>query len=147
MKMKNKALKAFKLYFILVTLITILLMILGLLFDSDRTFGYQAYASPLIYSAVGVIPVFISNQEKELSMRGLIIKRFFELLLIEAIYLGLAFSADSIPTERRAVVIGIAFGVALIYGLTFLVEYLFESVESKAMNEYLYSYQNKQNSH
>lgn len=147
MKMKNKALKAFKLYFILVTLITILLMILGLLFDSDRTFGYQAYASPLIYAAVGVIPVFISNQEKELSMRELIIKRFFELLLIEAIYLGLAFSADSIPTERRGVVIGIAFGVALIYGLTFLVEYLFESVESKAMNEYLYSYQNKQNSH
>lgn len=142
MKLKNRAGKALKLYFILVTLITILLMILGLIFDSDRTFSYQAFASPLIYAALGVIPVFIFDGEKELSVKGLIIRRIAELVLIEAIYLALAFSSDTIPTERRGVVIGIALGIVVVYGLTFLIEYIFESVESKEMNKYLYSYQN-----
>lgn len=143
MKLKNRALKAFKLYFVLVTLITILLMILGVAFDADRTFSYQAFASPLIYAAVGVIPVFIFNQEKELSVKGLIIRRIVELALIEAIYIVMAFSADTIPTEKRGVVIGIALGIAAVYVLSFFVEYIIESVESKEMNEYLYSFQNR----
>ncbi len=144
MRLKNKVRQAFKLYFILVTLITVLLMILGLLFDADRTFGYQVFASPLIYAALGVIPVFIFNQEKEISVKGLVLRRLAELILIEAIFMCLAFSADTIPTENKAVVIGIALGIAVIYVLTFIVEYIFESVESKEMNEYLYTYQNRQ---
>ena len=144
MKLKDRALKALKLYFVLVTLITILLLILGSVFDADRIFSYQAFASPLIYAALGVIPVFIFNQEKELSVKGLITKRIAELTLIEVIYLGIAFSADTIPTERKGVVIGISLGILVIYALTFLFEYIFESIESNEMNENLSSYQSKQ---
>lgn len=144
MKLKDRAQKAFKLYFILVTLITVLLMILGLVFDADRTFSYQVFASPLIYAALGVIPVMIFKQEKELSVKKLLLRRFFELILIEAIFIGLALSADTIPTERTGVVIAIALGIAVVYVLTFFVEYLFESAESKEMNELLYSYQSRQ---
>lgn len=144
MKLKNRAQKALKLYFILVTLISILLMILGLIFDADRTLTYQAFASPLIYAFLGVIPVFIFDRDKELSVKGLIIRRIAELVLLEAIFLFLAFSADTIPTEKKGVVLGIALGIAVIYGLTFLFEYIFETVESKEINEYLYNYQNRQ---
>lgn len=144
MKLKNRAQKALKLYFILVTLISILLMILGLIFDADRTLTYQAFASPLIYAFLGVIPVFIFDRDKELSVKGLIIRRIAELVLLEAIFLFLAFSADTIPTEKKGVVLGIALGIAVIYGLTFLLEYIFETIESKEINEYLYNYQNRQ---
>lgn len=145
MTLKNRAKKALKLYFVLFTLISILLMILGLLFDADRPLGYQVFLSPLIYAALGVIPVLLFNQEKELSVKGLIIRRIIELVLIEAIYLVLAFSSDNIPTEKFGVIIGISVGVAIVYGITILIEYIFESVESKEMNEYLYSFQNRQN--
>ena len=141
MKLKNKVQKALKLYFVLVTLITILLMILGLAFDADSTFSYQAYASPLIYGALGVIPVFIFDQEKEISVKKLIIRRVAELVLIEAIFMVIAFGADSIPTERIGVVIGIVVGIIVIYGLTFLIEYLLETAESRELNEYLSNYQ------
>lgn len=144
MKLKNRAQKALKLYFTLVTLISILLMILGLIFDADRTLTYQAFASPLIYAFLGVIPVFIFDRDKELSVKGLIIRRIAELVLLEAIFLFLAFSADTIPTEKKGVVLGIALGIAVIYSLTFLFEYIFETVESKEINEYLYNYQNRQ---
>ena len=61
MKLKEKIGEAFRLYFILVTLITILLLILGMLLDGDRTFSYEAFLSPLIYAAIGVISVFFFN--------------------------------------------------------------------------------------
>lgn len=143
MKFKDRALKALKLYFVLVTLITILLMVLGLAFDGDRLFSYQVFASPLIYAALGTIPVFIFNQEKELGIKGLIIRKIAELALIEAIYMAMAFSVDTIPTERKSVVIGIAVGIVFVYVLTYLVEYLIESVESKELNKYLSVYQRK----
>ncbi|MBP5248786.1 MAG: DUF3021 family protein [Lachnospiraceae bacterium] len=143
MKLKSKLEKALKLYFILVTLITVLLMILGQVLDKDRTFGYQVFASPLIYAALGVIPVFLFDKEKELSVRELIFRRIAELAVVEVAVLLLAFFAESIPTEKPAVVTGIAAGVAVVYGLTFLVEYIIELLESKEMNEYLKDYQEK----
>ena len=98
MNLKGRAEKALKLYFIEVTLITILLMILGLMFDSDRTFSYQAFASPLIYAAIGTLPVLLFDQDKELSVKKLILRNFAELAIIEAVILFIAFFADSIPT-------------------------------------------------
>lgn len=105
---------------------------------------HQAFASPLIYAALGVIPIFIFNQEKELSVKGLIIRRVAELAVIETIFMGIAFAADTIPTEKKGVLIGIAVGIIVVYGLTFLFEYVFESMESKLINEDLFSYQKKQ---
>ena len=56
MRIKERLGEAFRLYFILVTLITALLMVLGLLFDSDRTFGYEVFVSPLIVFNAPNIP-------------------------------------------------------------------------------------------
>ena len=141
MNFKNKAEKALKLYFILVTLITVLLMILGLGFDQGRTFSYEAFASPLIYAAIGVIPVFLFDGEKELTVRQLIITRVAELAIVEAIVMVLAFSADTIPTEKRGVVIGIAVGIAVIFVLSQTIEYAFESATAKQLNDSLSEYQ------
>ena len=144
MKLKDRVLEAFRQYFILVTLITVLLLILGLTLDADRTFSYQAFASPLIYAALGVVPGLFVNRKKELSVKGLILRRLAELALNEAIFMGIAFSADTIPTENSGVVVGISLGIVAVYALTFLVEYVFEAVESNKMNAYLRSYQNGQ---
>ena len=68
-RIKERLGEAFRLYFILVTLITILLMVVGLIFDSDRTFSYEAFFSPLFYAFIGAIPVFFFQSDKELSMK------------------------------------------------------------------------------
>ena len=141
MKLKEKLGEAFKLYFILVTLITVLLLVLGLTLDSDRTLGYEAFLSPLIYAAIGVIPVFFFGNDKEISMRRLIIHRLLTLFFVEAMVMLLAFSSSSIPTERKGVVIGISVGVAIVYVLSQVVEYIFELTESRKMNEALEEYQ------
>ena len=143
MRMKEKLGEAFRLYFILVTLITVLLMVLGLLFDSDRTFGYEVFVSPLLYAAVGVIPVSFFNPDKEISMKKLLIRRIIQELSVEALILLIVFNAPNIPSERIEVVIGIAVGVLVVFILAIAVEYIFELTQAKEMNGYLEEYRNR----
>ena len=140
--MKERLFEALKTYFILVTLITILMFVLGTLFDGDRTFGYDAYLSPLIYAAIGTIPNLLLGSDKELSVKALLIRRLLELFFIEACVLVIAFSVNSIPTERTSVVAGLVAGIIVVYILTLVAEYIIELGNSKKLNEALYRYQN-----
>ena len=94
-----------------------------------------------IYTAIGALPNLLSGSYKELSVKGLLIRRFFELIFIEAAVLVIAFSVNSIPTERTSVVAGLAVGIAVVYILTIVVEYIIELGNSKKLNEALYRYQ------
>ncbi len=140
MRIKERLGEAFRLYFILVTLITVLLMVLGLLFDSDRTFGYEVFVSPLVYAAVGVIPVFFFKPDKEISMKAMILRRVIQELAVEAAILLIVFNAPSIPSERTEVVIAIAAGVLVVFVLAMIVEYIFELTQANEMNRYLEEY-------
>lgn len=140
MKLKSKLEQAVSLYFMLVTFITVLLMVLGLVFDADRTFSYSVFASPLIYAAIGVIPVFLPKKKEEPSVKDLIIRRIVELLIIEVIVLALAFSADTIPTQKIGVVLGIGGGIVIIFVLTEIIEYLYECSKADEFNKLLEDY-------
>ena len=140
-RIKERLGEAFRLYFILVTLITILLMVVGMLFDSDRTLSYEAYFSPLFYAFIGVIPVFFFQSDKELSMKGFIIRSIIQILIIEAAILVIVFNAPNIPSDRIEVVISIAVGILVVYILSLVVEYIFELTQAKEMNAYLEEYQ------
>lgn len=143
-KFRKRFEEAFRLYFILVTLISILLMVLGLMFDSNRVLGYEVFLSPLIYAAIGVIPCFFTDSEKELSMKMLMVRRTVALLAIEAMILTLAYSADSIPTERKGVAAGIAIGIVVVFILSSVIEYVFELAGARELNEALSVYQNSE---
>ena len=138
---KERLGEAFRLYFILVTLITILLMVVGMLFDSDRTLSYDAYFSPLFYAFIGVIPVFFFQSDKELSMKRLIIRNVLYVLIVEAAILLIVFKAPNIPSDRIEVVISIAVGVLAVFILSLIVEYIFELTQANEMNAYLEEYQ------
>ncbi len=144
MDIKKRLTQAVKLYFMLVTFISILLMILGLLFDADRTFSYSVFASPLIYAAIGVIPVFLPGQNRELSVKGLIIKRVVEILIIEGLVMLIVFSSDNIPSQNRSVVFGIAAGIVVIYLLVNGIEYLYEKRIADELNTLLLNVQKEE---
>ena len=140
-RIKERLGEAFRLYFILVTLITILLMVVGMLFDSDRPLSYDAYFSPLFYAFIGVIPVFFFQSDKELSMKRLIIRNVLYVLIVEAAILLIVFKAPNIPSDRMEVVISIAVGVLVVFILSLIVEYIFELTQANEMNAYLEEYQ------
>ena len=141
MKFKERIIEALKTYFILVTLITVFLMVAGLLFDKGRTFSYAVFLSPLVYSLIGTVPCLFLYSEKEVKMSGMIIRHIIRITIIEAVVMALVFTSKNIPSERLSVVLSIAFGIAVIYALTVVIEYLFELSQSKQMNRYLEDYQ------
>ena len=140
-KIKEKLHEAFRMYFILFTLISVLLMVLGLTLDHDRVLGYEVFISPMLYAGIGIIPIFFFGENEKISMKKLLIKRLITLGFIELVIMILAFSASSIPTEKKSIVIGIAAGVAVVYVLSILVEYIFELGEARSINKALEEYQ------
>ena len=77
-KIKEKLQEAFRMYFILFTLISVLLMILGMAFDNDRVLRYDVFISPLLYAGIGIVPVFFFGGDKEISMKKYIIQRLIQ---------------------------------------------------------------------
>ncbi len=75
-------------FFIVVTLVTIAMGILGLTFDADRTFGYEAYFFPLFYSILSMLPAIVMYTKKELSIRKTLLRKLLQLALIEFLLLG-----------------------------------------------------------
>ncbi|QUA53229.1 hypothetical protein [Aristaeella lactis] len=143
-KRKELLIHALRVYTLLVTLITILLIILGKLLDRNRVFSYEAFLSPLIYALIGTAATVITRSDKELSIRDLIIRKAISLLLIECAIIFIALNADSIPTEKSWVIPGLALGILVVFVLAHVILYFADRKEAEKLNSDLVRYQEKQ---
>ena len=57
--------------------------------------------------------------------------------------LVIAFTSDNIPSEKKGLIIGLVIGIAAIYVLSLVIEYIFELTQSKELNAALEKYQKK----
>ena len=143
-KRKELLIWALRLYTLLVTLITILMIILGYLLDRDRVFSYEAFFSPLFYALIGTASTMITRSDKELSVRSLIIRKIISLLLIEGAIILIALSSDTIPTDKSWVLPALALGVFTVFILTHMIQYHIDRKEAEKISEDLARYQEKQ---
>ena len=143
-KRKAQLIRMFRFYTLQVTLITVLLIILGMLLDRDRVFSYEAFLSPLIYALISTAIAAAMHTERELSARQLIIREGISLLLLEAAFLFIALRAATIPTDRAWVVPGIALGILAVFLLTNLIMYLSDKKEAEKLSADLARYQQEQ---
>lgn len=143
-KRKELLIYTLRLYTLLVTLITVLMMILGNLLDRGRVFSYDAFVSPLLYALIGTVATVITRSDQELSVRSLIIRKVISLLLIEGAVILIALNADTIPTDQSRVVPGLALGVFAVFVLTHVILYLIDKKEAEKINAGLARYQEKQ---
>jgi len=135
MSFKQFFIEKLSLFFMLTTLITVAIFVVGSAFDADARFGYEAMLTPLRYAACCVVPTFATYSKRELKKKELIIRMVLELVLIEAVMLFFAFSSPAIDTHRISVVLVIAGSVLIIYVMARLFSWLRESAEAKGMNE------------
>lgn len=138
---KGLLIRALRLYTLLVTLITVLMIILGNLLDRDRVFGYDAFFSPLLYALIGTVATMITWSDKEPSVRSLIVRKAISLLLIEGAVILIALNADTIPTEKSWVVPGLALGVLVVFVLSHVILYLADRKEAERLSADLAKYQ------
>ena len=135
MSFKQFFIEKLSLFFMLTTLITIAIFVIGSAFDADARFGYAAMMTPLRYAACCVLPTFVTYSRRELKKKELIARMALELVLIEAVMLFFAFTSPVIDTNRISVVLVIAGSVFIIYIMTRLFSWLRESAEARVLNE------------
>lgn len=143
-KRKELLVRALRLYTLLVTLITVLMILLGSLLDRDRVFGYEAFLSPLFYALIGTAATVVTQSDKEPSVRELVIRKIISLLLIEGAMVLLALNSDTIPTDRGWVLPGLVLGVLAVFVLAHVILYLIDRKEAEKLSADLARYQAKQ---
>lgn len=144
MKLKDFLFRQLMIFFILTTLITAAIMILGSILEPDTELKYDVLASPFIFAALSVLPGIVMYSKRELSVGQVILRRIIQLILIEAEVLTVAFCSPSIHTEQVEVVVGLALSVIVIFVTTNFFSYLADLHTANQLTSMLTSFQ-KQN--
>lgn len=141
MGFKHFLIRRLSLFFVLTTLITVAICVVGSIFDADAHFGYASMMTPLRYAACCVLPTFVTYSKRELKPKELMIRMLLELVLIEAVMLALAFNSPVIDTGRTSVVLVIAGSVLAVYVMARVFSWLRDFAEAKDLNAQLVRFQ------
>ncbi|WP_172635877.1 hypothetical protein [Desulfitobacterium dichloroeliminans] len=101
-------------FFIIVTCVTLVIAVLGLIYEPDRRFGYDAYFSPFIFGLIGVVPSFATYSKRELTIRQMIIRKILQLSVLEAMILSFGYLMDIMYGPMMFAVAGAVFAVFLV---------------------------------
>ena len=129
------------LFFMLSTLITVAVSLIGTAYDSDARFGYNALLTPIEYAALCMLPTFVTWSRRELTAKELLTRKALLLVLLEAMILFIAFTSSFIDTGSVQIVLTIAGSVLVIFGLANLFLWLKDSAEAKKMTRDLARFQ------
>lgn len=83
MTKKDFAIKLLNMFFIVTTLITIVMGVMGLIWERDRLLTYEVMFSPVIIGFISVLPSIVMYSKKELTLRQLVIRKVLHLFLLE----------------------------------------------------------------
>ena len=130
-------------FFIIVTLINVVMAVLGVIFRPDERFGYDAFLAPLIYAACSMIPVLLTYSKRELTVKQMIIRQVLNLLAIEAIMIGIGLSGSNVLREQPLLVVSLALSVFIIFVLVLVISWILDLGQAKQMNIDLENYKKR----
>lgn len=134
MEFKKFLVDKLTLFFMLSTLITAAVSLIGSSYDRDALLGYDALLSPLRYAALCMLPTFVTWSGHELSVGELLFRKVLMLVLLEGVMLYIAFTSPVIDTGRIRVVLTIMGSVLVIFLLVNLFLWLRDLAEAGKMN-------------
>lgn len=126
-------------FFIVVTLVNIAMAVLGLLYDSNRRFGYEAFFSPIIFGVLGMLPTIVTYSKKELTMKQMLLREVLQLFLLETLLISFVFTNNVID---RFIIIPFAFTVFIIAVMVQFILWGLDCKKAKSLTIELRKYQN-----
>ena len=141
MEFKRFLMGRLTLFFILSTLITVAVSLLGSAFDPEALLRYQDLLTPLKYAGLCLLPTLVTWSRRELSLRQLLVRKALMLALLEGEILAIAFHSPAIDTQRPSVIITLAGSVLVIFVLANLFLWLKDFVKAKRLNRELSAFQ------
>lgn len=143
MELKKFLVNKLILFFLLSTLITAAIALMGSAFDGEARLSYGDMLAPLEYAALCLLPTLMTWSRKELSPKQMLLRKLLMLVLIEGVILFLAFTSPKIDTDRLSVVLALAGSVLVIFVLVHGFLWLKDSAEAKKMNRDLEQFQKR----
>ncbi len=127
-------------FFIVVTLVNVAMAVLGLLYDANKTFGYEAFFSPIIFGVLGVVPAIVTYSKKELSMKQMVIRKVIQLLVLESLLIGFVVSNGVVGGKT---IISFATSVFLIAVAVHIILWILDNRIAQKLSLDLEKYQKK----
>lgn len=137
MSVKEFLKEALYTYFIIVTLVVVSTFVLGMIYEPDRQFGYEAFLSPLLYGFLGVVPMLVMYSRKELSVKQILVRKVFQLIALEVLLFSVTFGLDGIEKAQGPMALGLGLSVFIIFLLVHIISFILDCGEAKKMNEAL----------
>ncbi len=135
MTIKEFLISRIQLYFLLVTLIFAVSMIIGMIFTPGQELYYYQLIGPFFLAALCVLPTFITYSRKEPTVRQVVLRNIIRLILIE----GIVLTQIQPPEQENQVLFRIllAAAVLIVYLLASLMMWLRRVRQSRMMTEQL----------
>ncbi len=128
-------------FFVIVTLINVVMTILGCSFKPEQTFGYEAFLMPLLYGALSLIPMAVMYSRKELTIKQLCFRKVLQLISIEAILYMAVFGTEHIKTEPINQTISFGLSVLIIFVVANVISGINNTNDAKKLTRMLKQYQ------
>lgn len=95
-------------FFVSVTCICAVMALIGMIFESDIRFGYEAFLSPLIFGAIASLPFLVKYSRSELSLKQTVIRNVIHFVLLEAVILSVLYFGEILTSMSMAISLGIS---------------------------------------
>ncbi|MBQ5487354.1 MAG: DUF3021 family protein [Clostridia bacterium] len=122
------------LFFMLSTLITVAVALIGSAFAGEKSIGYKTMLMPIGYAALCMLPTFVTYSKRELSLKEMLLRKALMLVLLEGVMMLIVFTSPVIDSSDIRAVLTIAASVLVIFVLVNLFLWLKDSAEAKKMN-------------
>lgn len=136
---------AFIQFFIIATLINVVMCVLGSIFRPDVQFGYEAFMAPVIYATFSMIPVLLTYSSRELSVKQMMFRQVLKLLAIEGIMIAIGLGETEELAEQPMLVVSFVLSVFIIFVLVSVISWILDLGQAKQMNIDLENYKKRIN--
>lgn len=130
-------------FYVTVTLITLAMAVIGLVFEKDTRFGYEAFFSPLIFGAISSLPLLIKYSRTELSFRQTLVREGLHFILLELLILTVLYQSGILTDVSMGVTLGVS--ILIINITVHLVLFINDRKTADEFNKALLSYQLSEN--
>lgn len=128
-------------FFIIVTLVNIVIFVCGTILAPDQEITYSAFLVPIFDGALGIIPGIVMYSKRELTVKQMIVREIIQLLSIELIILLFTFGISGFKLENLALILAEMVSIAVVFVLVIVIRYFFDKRSAKIMTSNLKDFQ------
>lgn len=95
-------------FFVSVTLICFAMALIGLNFDMNTQFGYEAFFSPLIFGLISSLTLLVQYSKKELSVKQAMLRTVIHFILLETVIIAVLFFEGLLTSLNVAITLAVS---------------------------------------